>query len=142
YCHEMPFHRHRHRLLEMLRVREHFEQHVFLVHDADDRTVVEHRQLRHVVQLHAPICCEHRLTGIHRHGGMLPMPARDEVAQVPETLAFQEPLIEHPVVVVDLGKILVAAVADECDYAFCDLLLTAVAQSACQQGSGGCTGND
>src|SRR6185503_19626753 len=70
------------------------------------------------------------------------MTARDEVAQVAVFLALEKTLVEHPIVVVDLGKIFVAAVADERDDALRRGLLAAIAQRCPEQRAGGCTGND
>src|SRR5579864_8119403 len=57
----------------------------------------------------------------------------DQVAQVAEVRALEETLVEHPVIVVDLGEILVAAVADESDHALRLALRAAVAQRRREQ---------
>src|SRR5439155_6645459 len=68
------------------------------------------------------------VAGRDRHDGALLVAARDQVAQVPPPRAAQEALIPHPEVVVHLGKVLAAAVADEGDDAPGRRLRAAVAE--------------
>ncbi len=52
-------HRLGHRLVEVLRIREHFHEDVFLIDDANDAPVIQHRNLRDIVELHAAIGGKH-----------------------------------------------------------------------------------
>ena len=138
----MAFHRLGHRPAEIAGIIGDAQQDVLLVEDADDPAVLQHRQLRNVVQLHALVGVENRLVGVHRGDRVLAVAARDQVAQVAEALALDEALVEHPVIVVHLGEVLVAAVADQGDDALRRRLLAAVAQRGGDQRARGGTCED
>src|SRR6266542_3262017 len=65
---------------ERARILHRGEQQVRLVHDADDALSLEHRQLRHVVELHPREGREEEIGGLDRHHRTVRMPARDDVA--------------------------------------------------------------
>ena len=61
-----------------------------------------------------------------------------QVVEIP----LDEALIQHPEIVIDLGQVLVAAVADEGDHPFGLGLLPAVAERRGHQSAGGGAGDD
>ena len=132
----MAFHRLGHGLVEVLGIVVHLGEDVLFIDDADDAAFAQHRELRHVVELHALVSGQYFLVSAHGRHRAIAVPPADEVAQIPEALAFDEALVEHPEIVVDLGEVLVAAVADQRDDALGRALLAAIAQRCGQQRPG------
>ena len=81
-------------------------------------------------------------SGLHDDRFAFGEAAGDEVAQVAVALAGPQPPARHPAVVVDLGEILGAGVADEGDDALRLGLLAAVAQRRGEQRAGRGAGQD
>ena len=75
-------------------------------------------------------------TGYAVRDGALAVASADQVAQIAGALALDEALVEHPEIVVDLGEILVAAVADQRHHPLGLLLRSAPPQCGGQQSSG------
>ena len=90
------------RLAEALFLVVDVQQHVGFVNDADDLFVLHHRQLRHVVQLHALVGDGQRVLRADHHGVALRVRANDQVAQIAARWLRQKAVVEHPVVVVHL----------------------------------------
>ena len=106
-----------HPVLETLVVAVDREEQIGLVDDADDALAFQHRELRDVIELEAPV---------GREQGV-PAPDRDHRASAysremrsrrsPCGSRSMKPWSDHPVFVVHLGQVFVAAVANEGDHA-------------------------
>ena len=125
----------------MLRIVVHLREDVLFIDDADDAAALQHGKLRHVVELHTLVGGEHPFVRAHRGDRVVVVAPADQVAQVAIAFALDEALVEHPEIVVDLGKIFIAAVADERDDALRRARLAAIAQRRGDQGAGGRAGH-
>src|SRR5439155_340049 len=131
-----------HRITESRAAARHRHQHVVLVDQAHDALALEHRELRDVVELEAPVGGEERIFRLHAHRGALLDGAADQVAQVAVPGALAEALIGEPVVVEHLREVLVAAVAHEGDDPLGLRSRAAVFERSSKQRAGGGSGED
>jgi hypothetical protein len=127
-----------HRVPEPFLVAEHGQEDVAFVDDPDHPVVpVEHRHLGDVVELHAAVGGQERVPGRNGDRGVLLVAPGDQVPQVAPARPFDQALIDHPEVVVHLGEVFVAAVADEANHPLGRGLLPAVAERGGNQGARG-----
>ena len=124
-------------VLEVARVHVHLREQVGLVQQAHQLPVLEHRQLRDLGLAHAREGGGQRVLGADADDGAVFRPPRDQVAQVALALALEQALVEHPRIVVDLGEVAGARVADQRHHALGRGLRAAVLQRRGQQRAGG-----
>ncbi len=112
------------------------KENIGFVDDADDLVAIEHGELRDVVEPHARIGDVQGVVGLDGVVVMIGVTPHDQVAQVAKAFALDEALVDHPVIVVHLRQVLVAAVGHEGDDALGLGLIAAVAQCCGDQGAG------
>ena len=129
-------HRRAHRFAEVAWIVPQGHQQIPLIHNAHDLSVIEHRQLRNIVELQARVGGHQLVIRTDGNSGVFIVSARNQVAQVAERIPLEKSLIDQPVVIENLRQIFVAAVADETYHPFGRSLLPAVTQRRRYQGAG------
>ncbi len=94
----------RHLVVEACFVGVHMHQYVRLVHDTNQLFTIDHRQLRHIVEFHARVGGDQQFIGPDHDGVALRKRTQQQITQIAVLLVLDEAVVEHPVIVVQLGQ--------------------------------------